>query len=69
MLNKYNIEYPAYIYQKKGVFIADCVIFNLSAFGKTEKKALDNLQKSISQALMGYNISIRSVYSKNYRIK
>lgn len=65
MQNKINIEYPALVYKKNGYFVANCVMFNLSAFGESEVNAVETLQKSMSQALQEYNISIRPVYEWN----
>lgn len=66
MSNKINIEYPALVYKKKSFFIANCVMFNLSAMGRTEIQAIDNLEKSMNKALEGYNISIVPVYESQY---
>ncbi|OGI19593.1 MAG: hypothetical protein A2287_02660 [Candidatus Melainabacteria bacterium RIFOXYA12_FULL_32_12] len=66
MSNKINIEYPALIYKKNAFFVANCVMFNLSAIGRTEVQAIENLQKSMNQALSEYNISIIPIYESQY---
>ncbi|EKE04505.1 MAG: hypothetical protein ACD_20C00056G0004 [uncultured bacterium] len=66
MLNKINIEYPALIYKKNSFFIANCVMFNLSAIGRTEMQAIDNLERSMNKALEDYNISIIPIYENKY---
>ncbi|MFH0702852.1 MAG: hypothetical protein V2B14_04860 [bacterium] len=63
MLNKRTIEYPAFIYQKKGVFMADCTLFNLAALGKTEIEAVENLQRSMNHVLHEYDILIKPIYN------
>ena len=62
MQTKKNIEYPAFIYCKNNVYIANCIVFNLISIGKTEFEAVKNLENSMGQVLIEYNISIRPVY-------
>jgi|GEM_PF-2130052 len=64
MQNKLNIEYPAFIYKKSNVFIANCVLFNLTALGKSEDEAIENLQKSLQASLSEFVISIKPIYEE-----
>lgn len=62
LLNKKTIEYPALITSKNNLFIANCVLFNLSAIDKTETKAVQKLTKLMSIQLPEFNIIIKPVY-------
>ncbi|MDD3013680.1 MAG: hypothetical protein PHC34_08270 [Candidatus Gastranaerophilales bacterium] len=64
MNNKLNIEYPAFIYKKNRVFIANCVLYNLTAFGKSETEAVENLQKSLQASLNEFVITIKPIYEE-----
>jgi predicted RNase H-like HicB family nuclease len=64
MNNKLNIEYPAFIYKKNKVFIANCVLFNLTTFGKSENEAVQNLQKSMQANLNEFTITIKPIYEE-----
>ena len=59
-----EIEYPALIYKnrKNNAYIANCVMFNLIGFGKTEEDAIQKLQGSMNQALEDYNVTIKPIY-------
>jgi predicted RNase H-like HicB family nuclease len=50
------------VYKKSDVFVANCVLFNLFALGKTEIEAVQNLKNSMNQALQEYNIFIKPIY-------
>lgn len=65
MLNNKIIEYPALIYKKNNMFIADCVMFNLIAIAKSEIEAIENLQKSINEQIPEFDILIKPVYRDN----
>ena len=58
------IEYPARIYKKgrnKG-YIANCVINNITGFGKTEEDAINNLKECIQKITKKTNIIIKPFY-------
>ncbi|MDD3150736.1 MAG: hypothetical protein PHV68_07860 [Candidatus Gastranaerophilales bacterium] len=67
MSEKLHIEYPALIYKSRrnNNFIANCIMYNLIGFGKTEKDAIENLEKSMTQTLDKYEISIKPMYEIN----
>lgn len=56
-----TIEYPAMVYKnrKNNAFIANCIMFNLVGYGKTEEDAVTNLERSMNEALDEYNIVIK----------
>ena len=64
MTTKICVEYPALIYKsrKNNNFIANCIMYNLIGFGKTEDDAIDNLQRSMNQTLNKYEIQIKPMY-------
>jgi len=64
MRSKLNIEYPAFVYKKNRVFIANCVLYNLTAFGKSEMEAVENLQKSLQASLNEFIITIKPIYEE-----
>lgn len=66
MLDKLIIEYPAFVYQKKGVFMADCTMFNLATYGKTETEAVEKLQEAMRKVLTEFHIIIKPIY-KEYK--
>ncbi len=60
-----TIEYPALVYKARNTntFIANCIIFNLIGFGKTETEAISKLYDSICEIKKGYSITIKPMYS------
>jgi predicted RNase H-like HicB family nuclease len=66
MNNKMDIEYPALVYKKNIFYIANCVMQNLFAVGKTEKAAIESLEAAMNKALPEYNITIRPTYDYEY---
>ncbi len=62
LLNKKTIEYPAVITVKNSLFIANCVLFNLSVIGRTEKNAVQKLADIMTKQLPEFNIIIKPVY-------
>ena len=66
MIKKINIDYPALVYKKNIFYVANCVLFNLFAVGRTEIEAIENLEKTMNQALPEYNISIKPIYENQY---
>jgi len=64
MQNKLNIEYPAFVYKKNSVFVANCILFNLIAMGDNEINAVANLQKSMQEILSEFNIVIKPIFEE-----
>jgi predicted RNase H-like HicB family nuclease len=64
MTDKTLIEYPALIYKnrKNNAYIANCIMFNLIGFGKTENQAIANLEQSMNDILKDYDITIKPMY-------
>jgi len=58
---KKTVEYPALVYKnrKNNAYIANCIMYNLIGFGKTEIEAVANLEKSMNDVLDKYNIIIK----------
>lgn len=56
-----TVEYPAIVYKnrKNNAYIANCIMYNLVGLGKTEEKAIANLEKSMNEALQDYEIRIK----------
>jgi len=69
MLKKVNIEYPAYIYKKNGIFVANCVIYNLCAIGESVEEVLENLRKLMNNTIKDCDISIKPVFKKDINSK
>ena len=65
MQKRLNIEYPAYVYRKNRVFVANCVLYNLIAIGISEIDAIENLQKILQKTLSEFNITVKPVYEKS----
>ncbi len=59
---KSDIEYPAFVYKKNNVFVANCLILNLISVGETEIAAINNLEKTITLLLKDFNIFIKPIY-------
>jgi hypothetical protein len=64
MNNKLNIEYPAFVYKKHNAYIANCVLFNLTAIGRSELEAINSLQNSMQEILSEFNIQIKPIYEE-----
>lgn len=58
------IEYPAMVYKtnRNKTYIANCIIKNLTGFGKTEEDAINNLKESLQNLNSKDEISIKPVY-------
>lgn len=61
------IECPAMIYKssKNNNYIANCIIYNLAGYGKTENEAISNLENTISKTVRNYTAKIKPVYGFN----
>ncbi|MFA6925360.1 MAG: hypothetical protein WC223_14035 [Bacteroidales bacterium] len=59
-----TLEYSAVVYKnrKNNAFIANCMMFNLIGYGKTEKDAISNLENSIKETLEEYNVIIKPMH-------
>ena len=59
-----TIEYPALIYKdrKNKAFIANCIMFNIVGFGKTEEDAISNLESSMKEVLEEYQVTIKPMH-------
>lgn len=64
MNKKIKIEYPAFIYKKNNAFVANCILLNLVAFGKTEQEAVNSLQNTMQEVLTEFNIQIKPIYEE-----
>ena len=62
MTNLKSIEYPALIYKKNNLYIADCLMFNLAAIGISEQVAIENLKKCIEKNNTDSEITIKPLY-------
>lgn len=59
-----TVEYPALIYKsrKNNAFVANCIMYNLMGYGKTEEDAMVNLEKSMNDVIKDYHVVIKPMY-------
>ncbi|MDD3236721.1 MAG: hypothetical protein PHV37_01320 [Candidatus Gastranaerophilales bacterium] len=55
------IEYPAVIYQglRNHVYIANCFIKNLVAYGHSAAEAIENLEKTLEEMHQDYIVKVK----------
>ena len=58
------IEYPVLIYRdNRGCgFLANCLIKNIIAFGKTEIQAINNIEKNLKELTQDYCVKVKPIY-------
>lgn len=58
------MEYPAMIYKtnKNRTYIANCIIKNLTGYGKTEEDAINNLKQSLKKIIKETEINVKPLY-------
>lgn len=58
------MEYPAMIYKNtiSNVYMANCVVKNITGFGKTEEDALNNLKNTLQEVTNMCDITLKPMY-------
>ncbi len=58
------IEYPVLIYRdNRGCgFLANCLIKNIIAFGKTEIQAIKNIEETLKELTNDYYVRVKPIY-------
>lgn len=61
MKAKPKIEYPALVFKKNNLYVADCVMYNIAVIAKTEKQAVRKLERIINKEIQDFKIQIKTV--------
>lgn len=62
------IEYPVLIYRdNRGCgFLANCLIKNIIAFGKTELQAIKNIEETLKELTNDYYVRVKPIYKLDF---